>query len=212
MNDVLTRQIDVYAEWDILAHIPVDIHRPWGYGSNVVVRPALLTDIDWLIVQLRAFSDFFSKEISLFPRDEGHARTQLGLLIQGHYCRIAEAQDNTAVLNPATGKTLGEPRAGFIAAMVSPHWFNPEVITATEIFWWVSPEHRLSRAGGLLLSDYIEWGKKTAHWIALGLEENSPIKDETLAKRGFRLKEKSYILETGPRFVPQCSPMMEEVS
>lgn len=162
----------------------------------MIVREAQLADLDWLIQQLRLFSDFFSSKIPLFPADESYARGQLSAMIEKHYFRIAEVQDNRAVLG-ASGQPLGEARAGFIAALLSQHWFNPALTTATEIFWWVSPAFRGTRAGALLLVDYIRWAKKNSHWVAFGLEENSPIKDATLIRHGFRLKERSFLMEVG---------------
>ena len=47
----------------------------------------------------------------------------------------------------------------------------------------------------MLLKKYIEFGKKVANWIIMTLEDASPVKDESLLKRGFKLKERSFFLE-----------------
>jgi len=49
--------------------------------------------------------------------------------------------------------------------------------------------------GLMLLEEFTDWGKRNADWISFSLEDKSPVKDTTLTKRGFRLKERSFILE-----------------
>lgn len=151
--------------------------------------------MDWLVSQLRAFSDFFTSKFKLFPHDEEAVRRKLKILIDEHFVRIAETQDNTALLNAVTGRPLGEIRVGFIAGMHSEHFFNPEIKTFTELFWWVTPEYRGSSAGVRLLEAFIDYGDARPGWICFGLEHNSPVKDETLLKRGFRHQERSFLKE-----------------
>ena len=79
--------------------------------------------------------------------------------------------------------------------MIAPHIFNPKIMTLTEVFWWVKPEHRGSRAGRDLIEEFILWGKENVDWIITTLEENSPVNDSVFLNRGFKPKERSFIME-----------------
>lgn len=50
----------------------------------------------------------------------------------------------------------GEP-IGAAAMMRAPKWFNPAIVIAMELFWWVEPEHRNGTAGMRLLNAMEEW-------------------------------------------------------
>jgi hypothetical protein len=162
-----------------------------GYGSVVVVRDARLDDIDWLITELRAFSEFSTYQHKLFPPDEIEVRVKVKALIETQFVRIAELDHVTSV----RGEPFPEIRIGFIAGLHGEHWFNPAIHTFTELFWWVQPEHRGSSAGVRLLEAFIDEGERRRGWIVFGLEHNSPVKDETLIKRGFRAQERSFLKE-----------------
>lgn len=145
------------------------------------IRPATFDDADWLLMELRDFSRFFGTRRSLFPDDERTALLGLSHLIRKEPIFVAEASD-------------GE-RVGFVAGTLAPHPFNPEIMVLTELFWWVTTEHRGSSAGARLLEKFINYGREHADWINLTLEANSPINPATLERRGFRLRERSYLLE-----------------
>jgi len=149
--------------------------------QGVLVRPATLDDLDWLVIQLKDFSDFFASELPLFPTDE-FARKGITDLIQKHLVLIAYDRE--------TGE-----RMGLIAGVVTPHLFNPDITVLAETFWWVPEEHRGTRAGAILLDAFIAWGKRNADWITIALESRTPIKETSLLKRGFRLQERSYLCE-----------------
>ena len=85
---------------------------------------------------------------------------------------------------------------GMIGGLVTINiWYGDE-IDATELFWWVPEEHRNSRAGVLLLKGFIGAAKeKKATTIVLSLLTKSPISDNALIKRGFKLEEKAFIME-----------------
>lgn len=86
-------------------------------------------------------------------------------------------------------------RLGLIAGLVVPHVFNPKIQVLQEILWWVSEEYRGSRAGLLLLNEFVDWGKRNVDWIMFTLEKHSPVSDRPLIKRGFRSMETAYLLE-----------------
>ena len=49
---------------------------------------------------------------------------------------------------------------GVVAGIVSPVPFNREVLTAQELFWWVSPEARQGGIGAALLQALEDWARK----------------------------------------------------
>jgi GNAT superfamily N-acetyltransferase len=144
------------------------------------VRQAEIADLPWLLEQLRMFSDFFGSRRPLFPSDEGDARRALRGLIETQPFFVADD---------------GERLHGFIAAVLTPHPFNASIRTLHELFWWVAPEHRGSRAGALLFQALLELGRREADWIVVSLEARSPINPATLEKRGFIPYERSWLLE-----------------
>jgi hypothetical protein len=147
--------------------------------ASVSIRPARPADIPWLIVQLREFSKFNDVKYEVFG-DEGYAAQKLVEMMERHYFSVAER---------------GNELLGFLAGYYVPHPFNPQIITLVEMFWWVASEHRCSRAGLMLLDDYVAWGKRHANWITFALQSNSPVNPKTLLKRGFIEQERSYLLE-----------------
>lgn len=145
------------------------------------MRAATPDDLDWLVQQLRAFSKFYGTKRQLFG-DESFVRSGMLTLIDKHLVIIAE-------------KDMVGP-VGFIAGLVTPHTFNPDVRVLCEYFWWVDEAHRGGRAGYLLFEAFLDWGRKNADWITFAVEEHSPLSEDVLVKRGFHLQEKSYLLET----------------
>lgn len=112
--------------------------------------------------------------------EDAYAEVFLGTLIGTGYCTVVEWQ--------------GEP-VGVIAGMLAPHPFNPDLTVATELWWWVTPEHRGSRAGLLLLDDFDAWANANAELVNMTLEAGSPIGDKVLLKRGYQLAEHQYLRE-----------------
>lgn len=142
-------------------------------------RKALVEDVPWLFEQCGAFAKFYGSKISLAGNpDYGHFF--LKNLVENHYVQIG-LKDND--------------RAGFIAGMITPHHFNPNISQMAELLWWVREEFRNSGVGAKLFKEFIEYGKANCDWITFTLEENTPIGDAVLLKQGFRLTEKAYLLE-----------------
>lgn len=148
--------------------------------ARIWVRRAYHDDVPWLLDELREFSEFFGSKHPLFPDDREHAKKVVHDLIREHVFFVAER---------------GWVRAGFIAGLMHRHFFNPKWWVLTEVLWWVSPEFRGSRAGLLLLDEFVEYGRDHAHMIVMALEAKSPIHPKTLERRGFHLHESSYLLE-----------------
>jgi RimJ/RimL family protein N-acetyltransferase len=147
---------------------------------KITVRGATPEDIDWLLSQLREFSNFFGTRRSLFG-DDDYSQSAMLNMIQNHIVFIAEREDVGPI--------------GFISGYIIPHPYNPEIRLLSETFWWVDEEYRGTRAGLMLLNQFTDWGKKNADWITFALEEKSPVKETCLTKRGFRLHERSFLLE-----------------
>lgn len=144
------------------------------------VRRAQDADLDWLVGQLRAFSTFFGGARPLLE-DEGYARFQLLAMIEGHLVLVAERED---------GELLG-----FIAGFVGPHPYNPSLRVLSEAFWWVAEPHRGGHVGAILLEAFVAWGRANVDWVTMALERGSPVKEDSLLRRGFRLQERNYLLE-----------------
>lgn len=129
---------------------------------------------------LREFSQFVENKYSLFPKSDEVAADILVGLIYAHPVFVAQR----------AGEVVG-----CIAGINTPHVFNPDLRTLTELFWWVKPKERNSRAGLLLLEALLSWGRRNSNLIVVSLENISPVKPETLEKRGLRRHETNFILE-----------------
>lgn len=144
------------------------------------VRHAIIADVEWMLPQLRQFSSVYGTNKSLFPTDEAYGRTLVSQMIENHIVFVAEKD--------------GQP-LGFIGGLVTPHYFNPEIKTLAEMFWWVAEDHRKSRAGLILLNAFIDWGKANTDWITVSLEKSSPVNEKSLTKRGFICAERNFLME-----------------
>ncbi len=137
----------------------------------------------WLLLQLRAFYKFFGEtKLELFPPGE-EAERKLKFLIGEHLVMIAERPG-----------VIPEP-VGMIGGLVTPHFFNDSILVLSELFWWVDEGHRRSTAGLRLLDAFVEWGREHADWVTFALEHNSPVREETLYRRGFQRRESAFLLE-----------------
>lgn len=148
--------------------------------SAIVVRKAGPDDAEWILGELPAFSDFFGTKRPLFE-DIPHVTKLLLHVLEKHVAFIAER---------------GTERLGFIIGVAQPHPFNPGVQTLSEQLWWVPEQHRRTRAGLLLLNAFVAWGEANVEWISFGIEAKSPVRSESLEKRGFRLQERVFLKET----------------
>jgi hypothetical protein len=144
------------------------------------VRKATIEDMPQIMVELKAFSEFYDSKHELFGNDDDYSDALIRAFIEEHVFFVCE-NDGEFV--------------GFICGLVSPHIYNPSIKVLTESFWWVKPEHRGSKAGLLLLNTFIDFGKGLADWIICTLEDASPVNDSVFYKRGFKLKERSFLLE-----------------
>lgn len=145
------------------------------------IRPAVPRDADWLIGELKKFSDFIDGKRPLFG-DEAVAREVLKRFFDPpHLLLIAETDDGT--------------RVGFTGGLFSGHLLNPNIRILAEVFWWVVPEHRGGRAGLKLLEAFTDWGKRNADWISFSIQRDTPVNEATLTRRGFKPRELTYLME-----------------
>jgi N-acetylglutamate synthase-like GNAT family acetyltransferase len=145
------------------------------------VRDAELSDLDFILGELKEFAKFYNSKHSLFGSDDNYNIHIIKRLINEHLFLVCEHDQHGPV--------------GFISGTVASHFLNPDVVCLSEVFWWVKPEHRMSRAGVLLLNKYIEFAEQKCDWVTITIEDGSPINDKSLIKRGFKLKEKSFLME-----------------
>jgi hypothetical protein len=82
---------------------------------------------------------------------------------------------------------------GAIAGIVIPSLYNPDIKVCSELFWYVLPEFRSSRAGLLLLNAFVARGAELADETTLSLLASSLVYDKTLEKRGFIFIESGFI-------------------
>jgi hypothetical protein len=146
---------------------------------TVGIRRGESRDIDWLLEQLKAFSRTFGTSRDLYGTDAS-AREGITNLVVNHLVLLA---------------CRGEQRLGFVAGLIAPHMFNKEILVLTELFWWVSEEHRGSRAGLMLLDSFLDYGRGNCHWVTFSLQDQSPVNDRILLKRGFKMRECAYLQE-----------------
>lgn len=146
----------------------------------IQIREARIKDIDWIFEECKSFAKFYGTKADL-AGDMNYGMSYLFDLVTLHFVRIAEDEQGQ--------------RLGFIAGLITPHHFNPKLTLMTELLWWVPEHFRNTGAGKKLFDAFTEYGKMNADLVTFTLEDNSPVKDEFLLKRGFRFKERTFILE-----------------
>lgn len=157
------------------------------------VRPAEKSDVPWLLEQLREFSRFYGTQRPLVPSDPDMA-TRLVETMTGA-CPFFIAEKHSQSDGEADYNFHFVESVGFIAGQLGVHPYNPEIRVLTEMFWWVVPEYRGTRAGAILFNVFTAYGKQHADWVIMTLEKDSPVDPKSLEKRGYRLQESSYLLE-----------------
>lgn len=149
------------------------------------VRVADVLDADYILKELEEFNDWFTSDVNLYE-DKEYAAKFLDVLIKDHLVMVAEKVNSK-------GDIL---YIGFIIGICGPHIYNPQLKTLTELFWWVNPAHRKTKAGLLLMKRFLQWGKENGFdWINATRQANSPVKRETYEKLGFRFQEECYVME-----------------
>lgn len=144
------------------------------------IRDATLDDIEWIMPELKRFERAYNPMHRLWP-DEAYAIRFLRMLIENHVFKVAENKSGPV---------------GFVAGLLSPHLYNPEVLCLIELFWWVIPEKRGGIAASKLMDSFIEAGRShKAQLINFSFNDSTKANPKHLMKRGFRLREQTFILE-----------------
>lgn len=155
----------------------------------IEVRQGELSDIPWLCQELEKFSKFFGSKIPLY--NDEHVRRELPKWLSGGAVFLVAVEKRDPL-----SASYGTYRLGFIGGLLLPHFMNPKIIQLAETFWWVAEDHRHSSAGARLFNAFTKEAKVLGvDWLTMSLEEASPVKEESLLKRGFRRTERAYLLE-----------------
>lgn len=84
-----------------------------------------------------------------------------------------------------------------LGCLVSPHMLNSNHLVATEIMWWVEPEHRRSTLAAELMNHAeAEAGERGCTLITMTkLAQSSEVVDRIYVRRGYRNAEAAYVKE-----------------
>lgn len=133
----------------------------------------------WLMSQAPNFFSFLQTRHSLY--NEQQIALIFRELLKNGIVLVVEKEGNVV---------------GALGATVGGHPYNPTLLSAFEVFWWVEEKHRDSRAGILLFNEYIRFSKeRECKMVHISKLEHSPFKEEFLVKKGFSLVEKAYLME-----------------
>ena len=145
------------------------------------IRPAVGTDVPWLLSQLRAFASAYPVPLPLYGGDE-YTRGILERLL------ASDAESLLAIAERDTGAPVG-----FLGASVLPHPLCPDLTMATEWWWWVQPADRGSRAGLMLLATFEQWADALGVPAHLTTEATSALNDRHLTRRGYAPVERHWL-------------------
>lgn len=157
----------------------------------IYTRDAIPDDVPWVVDQLKAFDRFSGTKRPLFPGEPQAAVQAIGW-IADDACQFRLACRSTPAL-----EGVAEERLGFLVAALMPHPHNRQWLALVEMFWWVIPEERGSRAGALLYADFERKAIAEAQFAVMTLEHRSPVHPESLTKRGYHAQETTFLREIG---------------
>lgn len=106
--------------------------------SNIKVRLATMDDMRWIVstAAVRMLVEEFHKPHFYNPT---HLIALCEAIVPKNTVWIAVDEDVPI---------------GILASTANPNIYNPDRTTLTELFWWVDPEYRHSRAAFLLLKEF----------------------------------------------------------
>lgn len=142
------------------------------------IRKAATSDINYILSQLKEFSEFFGSKYSLY--DEDGVTNFVTFVIKDHVFFMVEK---------------AEKPIGFICGLVMPHIYNPKITVVYTSFFWVEEAYRKTRAAYMLISEYVKYSKQICKWVFLSIDSKTIIKDSSLNKFGFNPTGKNYLLE-----------------
>jgi ribosomal protein S18 acetylase RimI-like enzyme len=139
----------------------------------MIIRNAHYTDIPWLVRESEAFAAEHNQP-DLWPGDR-EAGTKWSLAVDHHLVLVA---------------CTDTARVGFMLGWVSAHPFNDALGTLTSALWWVAPGYRKTRAGVMLLEEFMDRGEEAGLEVYITLR--SRVGDKFLRRRGFKPDELVY--------------------
>jgi len=91
----------------------------------------------------------------------------------------------------------GDQAVGIVAGIWIPTFWDNSKITATELWWWVEEDARMSGVGTMLMDALESWARNAGAWrlgmmTIVGL---APGVEEIYRKRGFRPRENTFVKE-----------------
>lgn len=137
-------------------------------------------DIIWIAGQLRDFASSLGTKNLLIPSTDESLHSELAVMQRDHVLLVTRK---------------GDELTGVIGGYFTAHPYNSDVKMLAERFWWVPKQHRGSRAGYLLLREFIKCGDRIADITTMSLLDNSEVDDSILLRLGFRNLEQAYIRE-----------------
>lgn len=141
-------------------------------------------DVEWLVGELREFDRFYQTKKRLFG-DEKVVREKMLEIVNSHVCFIAEKTEEDG----------NSKRIGFIAGILRPHFYNPDLRVLSQLFWWVLPTERKTLAASMLMDAFILIGKQHADWITFNMSPWTPVKERSFLRKGFSVSDRVYLLE-----------------
>lgn len=146
----------------------------------ITVRPATVEDAPRLVELGRAFFAF-SPYAALADYATERAAASVASVIQIG-CGFVAADEDELV--------------GAILGLLAPLWFDPSARVATEMAWWVAPEHRKGTAGIRLHTAFGQWARdRGATHIALSdlvIDGGTPA-GELIPRLGYTLVERMHV-------------------
>lgn len=83
---------------------------------------------------------------------------------------------------------------GFIAGFVYPFYFG-DILQATEVAWWVEPEHRKDKVGDQLLTAFEYWAKEKMGCKLMSMAALDDKLEKFYVSKGYLLSEHIYSKE-----------------
>lgn len=140
---------------------------------SITVQPLGLDDIEW-----------FVEVAAVRMLQEELKRPELVNLDQLYTLAGKGMQDGTAWVAKGFNGNVGA-----LGSILTPNPFNPVFTTLAEIFWWVDPSYRESRAGYLLFKEFDARASVIANEATMSLLPSSVVSIKSLEKRKFMLGE-----------------------
>ena len=85
--------------------------------------------------------------------------------------------------------------SGILVAVLSPAWYAPRHTIATELAWWVAPEHRKGTAAIRLIQAFERWaiesGASMVSMTNLQVDDNGAVAN-MLGRMGYKMTEQAH--------------------